>query len=376
LHWDVGDAETNARHQASLESLKTTFPFLAGNNTEVFAQLSMRYAPEEAAKDITNIEFDLNMNNADVLKQFSRNVNKDLKHLKLSRRGPLVQRRTRLLAALKACHRYNDCLAGQEAARYPGAMIMVRQAVPCVLHLENRCGEKFVKALLIERIQQSNKTNQEEEALIRSVEHVVNTQVLGQPWRPSNWKIPLAKDGTNKRMVSDITMPNQHVRKFLKELHKVTDALFDVANEEEKARKEAWDECRDLWAEVTEMARMKEDFSDEDIAEFQDRCDDFIDAWLDLCGGNLGMTNYFHIVAAGHLTYYLKVWRNLYRFSQQGWEGMNSVVKSLLHKRTQRGGHGGKQGQKNSKVQPIARWVLRRMFFLSGDYKTKVKYKN
>jgi hypothetical protein len=141
-------------------------------------------------------------------------------------------------------------------------------------------------------------------------------------------------------------------------------------------RKEAWDECRDLWGEVTEMARMKEDFSDVDISEFQDRCDDFISAWLGLCGGNVGMTNYFHIVAAGHLTYYLKVYRNLYRFSQQGWEGMNSVVKSLLHKRTQRGGHGGKKGQKNSKVEPIARWALRRMFFLSGNYKTKVKYKN
>jgi hypothetical protein len=65
-------------------------------------------------------------------------------------------------------------------------------------------------------------------------------------------------------------------------------------------------------------------------------------------------------------------WRNLYRYSQQGWEGMNSVVKCLLHKRSQRGGHGGKKGQKNSKSEPIARWALRRMFFFSGHYKTMV----
>jgi hypothetical protein len=51
------------------------------------------------------------------------------------------------------------------------------------------------------------------------------------------------------------------------------------------------------------------------------------------------------------------------------------VVKSLLHKRSQRGGHGGKRGERNSKAKPIARWSLRRMFFFSGDYKQKVVYK-
>jgi hypothetical protein len=53
---------------------------------------------------------------------------------------------------------------------------------------------------------------------------------------------------------------------------------------------------------------------------------------------------------------------------------MNLVVKSLLHKRTQLGGHGGKKGEKNSKVEPVGRWLLRRMFYLSKDYK-KVKFK-
>ena len=124
------------------------------------------------------------------------------------------------------------------------------------------------------------------------------------------------------------------------------------------------------------MARKKEDFTDEQIEIFQDHCDKFTDAWLTLHPGDKGMTNYFHIVAAGHLRYYLQEWRNLYRFSQQGWEGMNSVVKSVLHKITQKGGHGGKRDEKNSKVQPIALWALRRMFFLSGDYKTKVQYNN
>jgi hypothetical protein len=186
--------------------------------------------------------------------------------------------------------------------------------------------------------------------------------------------IPVSKNDKNKRVVSDITMPNQHVRNFLNEFHRITAVVFDTTKDDERARKEEWDRCCTLWRGVTEMARKKEDFSDEEIDEFQVRCDQFMDAWLKLLPGDVGMTNYFHIIAAGHLHYYLKEWRNLYRYSQQGWEGMNSVIKSLLHKRTQRGGHGGKKGEKNSKVEPIARWALRRMFLLSGDYKTEVQY--
>ena len=185
----------------------------------------------------------------------------------------------------------------------------------------------------------------------------------------------MTRNKQNKRVVSDLTMPNGHVRKIIENFPAMTAACFDATIEEERKRKESWDSCVALWRVVTEMARKKEDFGEAQINQFQDHCDNFTDAWLRHLPGNTGMTNYFHVVSAGHLQYYLREWKNLYRYSQQGWEGMNSVVKSLLHKRIQSGGHGGKKGEKNSKVEPIARWALRRMFFLSGDYKTKVQYK-
>ena len=155
----------------------------------------------------------------------------------------------------------------------------------------------------------------------------------------------------------------------MRQLHEITAVLFDTTNEEENERKLAWDRCRDLWMGVMEVARKRENFTDEEIVAFQGDCDAFTRAWTALLPGDTGMTNYFHIVAAGHLSYYLREWRNLYRFSQQGWEGMNSVVKSVYYKRSQKGGNGGKKGENNSKVKPIVRWALRRMFFFSGDYK-------
>jgi hypothetical protein len=373
FHWDVGDAATYRQLQLGLEQLKMTYPFLAATN-DVMSKIRMRYEPCEVEKDITNIEF--NPTSTEDNNQFSTFINADLKVLGMSRIGSLSQRQSRLLDALKASYKFNEFNAGQDAAKYPGAMIYVRQAIPCILHLENRCGEKILKTLLVEVIQQSNKTNKEEDDIIKQIELVANTTILGNPWQPSNWRIQLGKGDKGKRVIQDMTMPNVHVRKFMNLFHELTAVCFDTTNEEEKARKEEWDVCRDLWVIVVEIARKKEDFSDAEIDTFQTHCDTFSEAWLHLHrGGDGGMTNYFHIVAAGHLSYYLREWRNLYRFSQQGWEGMNSVIKSVLHKRSQKGGNGGKKGQRNSKVEPVARWALRRMFFLSGEYKTKVEYK-
>jgi hypothetical protein len=53
---------------------------------------------------------------------------------------------------------------------------------------------------------------------------------------------------------------------------------------------------------------------------------------------------------------------NLYIHSQQGWEHFNSFLKVYFFRRTMRGG--GKGGC--SKIQPLARWLARRMIWMSG----------
>jgi hypothetical protein len=40
--------------------------------------------------------------------------------------------------------------------------------------------------------------------------------------------------------------------------------------------------------------------------------------------GKEGMTNYKHGMTSGHVVYYLKLCRNLYRYINQGWEYFNS----------------------------------------------------
>jgi hypothetical protein len=52
------------------------------------------------------------------------------------------------------------------------------------------------------------------------------------------------------------------------------------------------------------MARQRGDFMNEEINELSDQCDQFIEVWVDL-DGLIGMTNYFHMIGSGHMTYFL-----------------------------------------------------------------------
>ena len=133
-------------------------------------------------------------------------------------------------------------------------------------------------------------------------------------------------------------------------------------SDEETVQK--WKECVKMWRELVHRARQKHDFSDHEIEAFQSLCDSFYLKWIDLQGED-GVGNYIHMLGAGHFEYYFKKWRHLYCYSLQGWEGLNYQIKQIYFCRTQRGGHNG-DGEFNSKVEPIAKWVQRSMFWKMG----------
>jgi hypothetical protein len=75
-----------------------------------------------------------------------------------------------------------------------------------------------------------------------------------------------------------------------------------------------------------------------------------------------GMTNYFHMIHAGHFAFFLERHRNLYRLSQQGWENVNSMSKRGFHHNTQRGG----SRKVSSKLLPVFYRHHRRGMWLIG----------
>ena len=82
--------------------------------------------------------------------------------------------------------------------------------------------------------------------------------------------------------------------------------------------------------------------------------------WLSLWG-KAGVTNYIHMLISGHITEYMIKFRSLYRFSQQGWENLNHILKSFFFKRTN---HGGTKYR--SKLNAIGRWQQCRVVFMCG----------
>lgn len=75
------------------------------------------------------------------------------------------------------------------------ALMLISQAIPCIMHLENRVGEKLITVLIAraaEKFQQRGNTRN----LTRfaaQIQHIVNTRVLGSMTRPKQWKVPLSQ---------------------------------------------------------------------------------------------------------------------------------------------------------------------------------------
>ena len=304
-------------------------------------------------KEVDNIDYEPQTEEDKRL--FSNRINENLKLLGLSRRGNIADRIGLLRQHLIALERKKILNRAINDFNLEDSMIIIEQAIPCILHMENRVGEKMLKLLLLDGVHERDADKKEIEKMIREVNNVVNTSILGTRRRKSNWSVNLTKEGT----VADQTMTNNHTRKIINGFEKILPLC--VSNQE---RRDKWSECIELWREIVEISRQKDDFTDAQIDSFQYLCDTFFIKWVKLHKHH-GVGNYVHMIGAGHLSYYLRKWRNLYRYSQQGWEALNSQIKTVYFRRTQRGGHKG-NGEFNSKVEPIAKWVQRTLFWKGG----------
>jgi hypothetical protein len=245
-----------------------------------------------------------------------------------------------------------------------GALLLLRQAIPFILHCDNRCGEKFLKMFLLEIFNHFAGETKLQDEFLKQFEDCVNLNILGKPWSKGNWRLSTTQNSNKEKTIADQGMPNTHVRRFMDAF----DQLADIFSWHDEERKEQWKKLMEHWRKLIEMAGQREDFSDEEIDAFGTQCDDFFELWVDLTGLE-GMTNYIHMIGRGHITYYLRECRNLYRYSQQGWEALNSLLKNIYFRRTQGGGHKGDGQSRSSKLASIAKWMQRRLYFLSGRYK-------
>ena len=129
-----------------------------------------------------------------------------------------------------------------------------------------------------------------------------------------------------------------------------------------------WHALLDVFMPLIAMLHIMEDFTDEMIDELHHYAAKFMYLYVTLTDGE-GVTNYIHLLGSGHITYYLAKYRNIAKFSQQGWEALNQLLKQFYFNNTNHGGsNGNRYGQllKGQHLKPLMRLVQRRNMWLLG----------
>jgi hypothetical protein len=114
---------------------------------------------------------------------------------------------------------------------------------------------------------------------------------------PSAWIFPY-----EEKKMGDVKFANWRAQKIIKEI----DGLVDICipNNQQDKRND-WKHTVSLYHNTIELLQFCNQFNDAAIDEFQNMANDFFSAWLSLQGYD-GITNYIHMLGAGHIRYYLQ----------------------------------------------------------------------
>jgi hypothetical protein len=147
-HSDNGDESTLLRLTADLQQMTTTHHFLQFEDTSgLLLKLQSHLNPSqfEKEKDASNLEF---VPQSDIQKRehYLSYLKPNLSLHLLSLMGSHMECVQQLRMALELMTRKVEIettmrVTGDNA----GALLLQRQAIPCILHCENRCGENFSK---------------------------------------------------------------------------------------------------------------------------------------------------------------------------------------------------------------------------------------
>ncbi len=130
-----------------------------------------------------------------------------------------------------------------KAKNFDEAMIRLEQALPCLLHLENRISEALIEHILRHGLRLREGDSEMESDFVTQVETLMNTQIFGSIGCASLWSFPLNSNGT----VGKVKFANWRARKVIDDyelLVKVFLSGVDVAVE------------RQLWIDAVNSYRL------------------------------------------------------------------------------------------------------------------------
>ena len=233
---------------------------------------------------------------------------------------------------------------------------------PCILHGLMRMTEKILQQLMLAGLRK-NPSGKMFSDYCKRVSSTVNAKILGRSevnMNTGQWKVPLDKKDPKK--LGEVKLSGSMAKKFMLGF----DDFVEVCTADHSTEfSDLWKMTCSKFRSTMSMLESKFHFEQEDIDEFQLSADEFCDLYVDLTGRD-GMTNYFHNLRAGHFSFFLAKYGNLYLLSQQGWENVNSRFKRLFHFNTQKGGGIGGSSKLGPVMYTMARSMLWKYGYLDG----------
>jgi len=342
-------------------------------------QTKLRCDPTQADRevDINHIDFVIPEDDLRKKREFSQFIAKECLLRKISIRGTGVDEWRELLRlCIKLETKIQFLLTVRqwydEGIEKVPLVAFVELLVPCILHLENRVGEKIINMIIRYGFQ---KRQQSPAQFIEQLQQVFRTEVLGSVGCPSQWKIPFTRESDGSVKIDPIQERNTMIRGMVNNVEKIVEGAIP---ENELEFKERLKLACSKYSEAMKILTTHRALTEDEMEEFQDLVDDFFEIWVELFGMD-GMTNYLHLLGSGHVLYFLRKYNCLYIYSQQGWEALNSVCTAYILQNSSRGGYGSGQNKTKSYIFPLIRYIMRDLlwktnmadnFFLDQEHLT------
>ena len=237
--------------------------------------------------------------------------------------------------------------------------MMQENTVPCTLHMLMRVVGKLRDQLfnqVLDRYQSGKADQKTRQKAVEATEEYMNKVVLGAEEYGiiTSWKFPLDKDG----MIKQSGITGKMAKKILKAFSGLVSILFSAqydqsapnARAKQATRKEnerlhgKWQVLLENLIKVFDLVHKKypkNKMPDEQLDELHVAGCTFMGEYTDMF---IQVTNYIHIIGAGHEVYFIREHGNIARLSQQGWEALMQLCKSFYHHKTNRGGAQGNKG--------------------------------
>ena len=265
----------------------------------------------------------------------------------------------------------------------PDRLFDLIMAIPCILHLEMRVGIKMLSMIVVRGIYNARKDilpwqmadenrskaeNPRIKQFVDKLEKTVNEQILGTEKAPAQWQLHFEDnvETGNKWKLCPISMTNGTVRSIIENFHLLVN--ISESSAESKAK---WNKSLNNYREaLSVLLKKKENYTEAELKKFEKHIAFWFNDYVSLTGKD-GCTNYTHLLSAGHVLFYMKKYGNLSKFSNQGWESLNAMIKTYFFRSTNRGGGGGAgENRTKSKLLAIGKWLQRRLLWLCYDTET------